>query len=151
MNFGSGKALVREGRRVFLALSIVFAAFAGDPAFADPMCGQSEEVYLQKLLNGLQPYAQKVSASGKFITKEEHGNGGMAIRFSFIDQGKPQFSVRSPETGGEWAAIGARPGKTRSGQPGFSFYFNQGNTGACETSIFVKDGRFVHTPVRFVR
>lgn len=134
------------------AVAMLVLVVAESAANADSICGPREDAYLQKLISGLQPYAQQVTASGKFAAENEYGAGTMAVTISFLDGGKRRFSYRSADTAGDdWGAIGARPGSTKAGQPGFAFYFAQGKSGACEANVFVKDGRFVTTPIRFVR
>ena len=140
-------------RSVFrYAMTMAIAMLVADIAFADAMCGNEERAYMEKLINGLQPHASQVTSRGKFSAKKEYGNGSMAIRISFSENGKQLFTYRTAESGGaQWAGIGARPGSTKSGQPAFTFYFDQGNMGACEANVLIKDGMFVFTPIRFVR
>lgn len=137
---------------VHAVLAIAISILTVDAALADEMCGKQEQAYMERLVTGLQPYASQVTSHGKFAAMQEYGNGSEAVRISFSENGKQLFSYRSAETtGSQWAGIGARPGSTKSGQPRFVFYFNQGNTGACEANVLVKDGRFFSTPIRYVR
>ena len=139
-------------RSVFrYAMTMAIAMLVADVAFADAMCGNEERAYMEKLINGLQPHASQVTSRGKFSATEEFGNGSMAVRISFSENGKQLFTYRTAETGPQWGGIGARPGSTKSGQPAFSFYFQQGKMGACEANVLVKDGKFIFTPIRFVR
>lgn len=133
------------------AVATLVLVVAGSAANADSMCGPGiEDEYLQKLISGLQPYAQQVTAKGKFAVENEYGTGTMAVRISFLDSGKRRFSYRSADADAA-LSIGARPGRTKAGQPGFVFFFEQGKLGVCEANIFVRDGRFVATQLRFVR
>lgn len=48
------------------AVAMLVLVVAESAANADSICGPREDAYLQKLISGLQPYAQQVTASGKF-------------------------------------------------------------------------------------
>lgn len=134
-------------RSIQFVPALICAALCADIAYADALCGNTERTYMDKLVSGLQPFAHQVTPTGEFATKEEFGNGTMAILISFIDNGKTLFSYRAGGTD-EWAAVLAKPLKTKSGQPAFGFSFAQGKVASCDNEVFVKDGRFVSTPIR---
>lgn len=140
--------LTRHRHALVLAVALLFA----DVAFADAMCGSAEQSYIDKLTNALQPYARKVTSSGTFSAKQMYGDGWMSIQISFSDNGRQQFAYQTARnTGGQWSGIGAKPASMKTGEPAFVFYFDQGNIGVCESGIFVKNGKFTHTPIRFRR
>lgn len=152
MNFLASQPSLRYRPVAHVAIAMTIAMLVADVAFADAMCGKQEQAYMERLVTGLQPYASRVTSRGKFSAKPEYGDGTMAVRISYSENGKQLFAYRTNEgTASQWAAFGARPGSTKSGQPGFVFYFNQGNTGACEANVLVKDGQFFFTPIRYVR
>lgn len=135
-------------RAIVLAVAFLFA----DVAIADAICGVVEQSYIDKLTNALQPYARRVTPGGRFSAKQVYGDGWMSIQISFSDNGRQQFAYQTARnTGGQWSGIGAKPASMKTGEPAFVFYFDQGNIGVCESGIFVKNGKFTHTPIRFRR
>jgi hypothetical protein len=107
------------------------------------MCGPTEAQYVEKLAAGMQQFAAKVTKTGSFLIKEEYpGDGTQVLIISFLDRGKTLFVHRV--TGNPLAtATTMRPGKIKSGEPGFSIALVQGKLGACEYSTFVHDGKFL--------
>lgn len=88
------------------AVAMLVLVVAESAANADSICGPREDAYLQKLISGLQPYAQQVTASGKFTAENEYGAGTMAVTISFLDGGKRRFSYRSADTAGDdWGLL----------------------------------------------
>ena len=112
-------------------------------ARADEVCGPDQARYVAHLVDGIQPFAAKVSRTGAFAVKEEYpGNGSEVLIISFVDRGKPVFVHRVRDDPGSTATT-IRPGKTQSGDPGFAVELTQGSLGTCTYAAHVRDGKFV--------
>lgn len=120
-----------------------FTSLCGERAWADQVCGPAEAQYVEKLAAGMQQFAPKVTKTGGFAVKEEYpGDGTEVLVVSFVDRGKSLFVHRLPGNP-QATATTMRPGKTKSGEPGFVVALLQGKLGACEYSVFVHDGKFL--------
>ena len=63
-------------------------------ARADEVCGPDQARYVAHLVDGIQPFAAKVSRTGAFAVKEEYPGNGEVLIIPFVDRGKPVFVHR---------------------------------------------------------
>ena len=127
----------------FIAVVLLLAS-AGS-ARADALCGDSQRVFVEKLVAGMQAHATQITTTGKFAFKEEFGDGTMHLLISFRDRGRTVFTYRVAQDETVGAPISGRAATSASGQPAFIFGLEQGHIGSCESSVFIRDGRFVFT------
>ena len=129
----------------------VLLALAFGHAQADDRCGPAELQFAQTIAAGMQPFAIKVTKTGRFAFKDEYsGDGSQRVAISFADRGKTIFVHRiagDPNA----TATAMRPGRTKSGELGFTVALVQGHSGACEFDVFVSGAKFVVAPRGFAR
>lgn len=123
-----------------------------EQARADELCGLAEVRYVEKIAAGMQQFASKVTKTGGFAIKEESpGDGTQVFVVSFAERGKTTFVHRVPVVDPIVTPIVISAGRTKSGNPEFAVGLIQGNRGACDYSVFVREAKFVVASRGFVR
>lgn len=150
--FGSSSRTTRSPFNAAIAAAGAAVVLAGslsvfpEPARADALCGPNEARYVDTFVAGLQPFAPRVTKTGRFAIKDEHpGNGTAVVVISFADHGKTLFVHKVAADQGASATV-VTQGTTKSGDPGLSVALEQGNLGSCVYGVSVRDGRFVAVP-----
>lgn len=134
------------------AVLICLILLGYDQARADELCGPAEVRYVERIVTGMQQFAPKVTKTGGFAIKEESpGDGTQVLVISFADRGKTIFVHPVPVADPTVTPTVISPGKTKSGNPEFSVGLIQGNQGACDYSVFVREAKFVVVSRGFVR
>ena len=130
-----------------LALTGLFLLH-GNEVSADEFCTSDETRYVEKIAAGMQQYAPMVTKTGNFAAKNESAGDGIGfLVVSFSDRGKTLFIHRFQDE--QLDATTMRPGKTKSGDPGFTVYLRQGQLGSCEYAVIVRDRKFVIASRKF--
>lgn len=135
----------------FAVLTCLLSIGCGQ-ARADELCGPAGVRYVEKIAAGMQQFAPKVTKTGGFAIKEESpGDGTQVVVIAFADRGKTIFVHRVPVADPIVTPTVISPGKTKSGNPEFSVGLIQGNQGACDYSVFIREAKFVVVSRGFVR